>query len=80
MTLSDFVGKLRQNYQKDGALSWFVCFCAFVSNASIYGIDSSFGEMFGSIMKDFNSTEDHVAGINSVPCRVQPRSASHLTV
>ena len=75
MTIPNFVGNIRQNYQRDGILSWFVCFSAFVSNAIIYGIGSSFGVMFGSIMKDFNATEDSVAGIHSVQAGVRCFSA-----
>ena len=76
ITIPNFVGKVRHSYKKDGHLSWFVCFCACVANASVMGIDQSFGELFGSIKKDFNATEDSVAWINSVQVSVHNFSAS----
>ena len=56
---------------KDGCLAWVVCFSAFLTNAVITGIDSSFGETIGSIMNDFNVTEGDVAWIGSVHSSAQ---------
>ena len=35
--------KIEKHYKEDSALSWLVCFCAFLSNAVVIGIDQSFG-------------------------------------
>ena len=61
----------QQNFQKDGWLAWVVCFSAFLSNAVITGIDSSFGETIASIMNHFNATEGDVAWIGSVHSSAQ---------
>ena len=63
--------KLREKYKKDGSLAWIICGCAFISNAIIYGMDSSFGEMVESIAEDFDSTLDNVAWIGSVHSSTQ---------
>ena len=76
MTILHLVEKIRRNYKKDGVLSWFICFCAFVANAIVWGIDSSAGVPFGSIMKYFNSSEANVAWIGSVHSSTQYFSAS----
>ena len=58
-------------FRKDGCLAWVVCLCAFLTNAVITGIDSSFGETLGSIMKDFNATAGDVSWIGSVHSSAQ---------
>ena len=68
--------RLAKSYKEDGALSWCVCLCAFLSNAIVYGIEFSFGELFGTIMKDLNSSEANVAWIASTHSSVQYLSAS----
>ena len=62
---------LPKGYQKDGYLAWIICFAAFLTNAVITGIDSSFGETIGSIMKDFNVTQGEVAWIGSIHSSAQ---------
>ena len=57
--------------KKDGCLSWVVCLTAFLTNAVITGIDSSFGETIGSIISNFNSTEGEVTWIGSVHSSTQ---------
>ena len=64
------------NYEEDGIWSWVVCLCAFVTNAIVFGVDFSFGEILGTILKDFNSTEADVALIGSLHSSVQCFSAS----
>ena len=64
--MKNIVEKIRRYYKKDGVLPWLVCSSAFVAYSIISGIDSSFGEPFASIMKDFNSSETNVAWIGSV--------------
>ena len=64
--MNSIVEKIRKYYKKDGVLPWLVCFSALVANAIPTGIDISFGELFGSIMQDFNSSETDVAWIGSV--------------
>lgn len=66
MGLLKIIRNVRNNYEKDGLISWIICLCAFITMAIIEGIDSSFGESLGLIMKDFNSTESNVAWIGSV--------------
>ena len=66
MSIKNILKNIRQNYKKDGALSWFVCFCAFLANATVPGVDYTFGEQFGSIMRDFNSSESSSALVGSV--------------
>ena len=63
--------KLREQYKKDGSLAWIICGCAFLSNAIVYGMDSSFGEMVQSIAEDFDSPLDNVAWIGSVHSSAQ---------
>ena len=75
-----FIKRIRQNYEKDGIISWFVCFCAFLANATVMGIDHSFGVAFGSIMHEFNSTETNVAWIGSVKHSVSYFSAALSSV
>ena len=70
------VERIRLNYKKDGALSWFVCFCAFLGNASVAGIDQSFGEAFESILIHFNSSESNVAWVGSTHTSSQFFAAS----
>ena len=72
--------KITRHYKEDSALSWFVCLCAFLSNGIISGIDYTFGEPFGSIMKDFKSSEANVAWIGSVHSSVQLFSASFSSI
>jgi MFS family permease len=60
-----------QNIQKDGWFAWAVCLSAFLCNAVITGIDSSFGETIGSIANHFNATERDVAWIGSVHSSAQ---------
>ena len=74
--MKNMLEKIRGNYKKDGVLSWLVVLCAFVANAIVCGIDVSFGETFGTIMKDFNSSESNVAWIASVHSSAQCFSAS----
>ena len=76
MSMTNFVRNVRQSYKEDGAWSWLLCFCACLANAIVMGIDYSFGEPFGSIMKDFNATEDSVAWIHSVQVSVHTFSAA----
>ena len=64
--IQNLVERIRKNYKKDGVWSWFICVCAFFANAMTIGIDSSFGEPMGSIMRAFNSSEPNVARIGSV--------------
>ena len=68
--------KIEKHYKEDGALSWLVCFCAFISNAVVLGISHSFGVAFGTVMKDFNASEANVAWIASVRVCIQYLSAS----
>ena len=70
------VETIRRHYKKDSALSWFVCFCAFLGNATVIGIDQSFGEAFESILVHFNSSESHVAWVGSIHTSSQFFAAS----
>ena len=63
--------RIAKYYKEDGVLSWCVCFFAFLSNAVVCGIDFSFGELFGTVMKDLNSSESNVAWIASAHSAVQ---------
>ena len=54
------------NFEKDGRIAWLVCCSAILSNAMIIGIDAGFGEIIGSIMKDFDEAEGRVAWIGSI--------------
>ena len=71
MGLLNIIRHIRSNYESDGILSWIICLSALIANAIVVGIDSSFGESLGSIMKDFNSTESNVAWIGSVHSSTQ---------
>ena len=76
MGISNQLNRMKINYEEDGFWSWVVCFCAFVTNAIVFGVDFSFGEILGTILKDFNSTEADVALIGSLHSSVQCFSAS----
>ena len=64
------------NYKEDGFWSWIICLCAFVTNAVVFGVDFSFGEILDPILKDFNSTEADVALIGSLHSSMHCFSAS----
>ena len=52
--------------KKDGILAWVICLSAFVSNAIVNGIDSSFGEIIGSLIKNLDSNAATVSWISSI--------------
>ena len=54
------------HFVKDGCIAWLVCCSAILSNAMIIGIDSGFGEIIGSIMKDFDEEEGRVEWIGAI--------------
>ena len=56
---------------RDGSLAWFVCLAAFLANAVIIRIDTSFGEIIGPIMHTYNVTEGDAAWIGSVHSSAQ---------
>jgi MFS family permease len=76
MGLLNIIRNIREDYVRDGMLSWIGCFSAFISSGIVSGIDNSFGESLESFMKDFNSTESNVACIGSVFTSTQFFSAS----
>lgn len=76
MGLLNRIRNIRKDYEADGILSWIICLSALTANAIVVGIDCSFGEILGSIMMDFNSTESNVAWIGSVHSSTQYFSAS----
>jgi MFS family permease len=55
-----------KSFRKDGCLAWVVCLAAFLTNAVALGIDLSFGETIGCLVRDFNATEGDVAWIGSL--------------
>ena len=67
---------MKINYVEDGFWPWIICFCAFITNAIVFGVDFSFGEILGTILKDFNSTEADVALIGSLHSSMHCFSAS----
>ena len=64
-------GWLQNNYKKDGWFSWIICLFAFITNATIVGIDKSFGETLGSITDAFNVTTSEAAWIASTHSSIQ---------
>ena len=56
----------KPHFVKDGYIAWLVCCSAILSNAMIIGIDSGFGEIIGSIMKDFDEEEGRVEWIGAI--------------
>lgn len=52
--------------KQDGLLAWIICFSAFITQALIDGIDYSFGEAVGSIMKELDATASTAAWVASV--------------
>lgn len=57
--------------KRDGFLAWCICISAFLSNAVIIGIDCSFGESIGSIMRNFNASSGDAAWIGSLHSSMQ---------
>ena len=52
--------------KQDGILAWANCFSAFITLALCSGIDYSFGEAIGDIMKELDVTASTAAWVASV--------------
>ena len=51
-------------FKQNGILAWMVCLGMLVSNLIVQGINSSFGEIMASIIKEFDSD---LASISLIP-------------
>ena len=52
--------------KKDGIWSWVICICALLNNAIVQGIDASFGEIIGPLIRTLGSSASVVAWVPSI--------------